>query len=1367
MKNLTLLSQIHLARFGRPAGKDIHHSVDPESGHVYVAYSTGPAEGVLVKISDLQSPFPEITELATFPPENDEHSELWGHVVGVKFLVDIQAVCIVFSHGDVVLFHNEATETGDTMEIVGSVDSGISCMAWSPDEELVIMVAGEGSILEMTKDFDVIAENPIDVEEVGEDVSVNVGWGKKETQFHGTEGKQAAQRKVDTSTHTSSPDDDNNHRLSWRGDGTYFCCSSKDARLGRRVIRVYNREAILQTTSESVDMLEHGLSWRPSGNLIASSQRLPHRHDIVFFERNGLRHGEFTLREEAGTVVRELAWNCDSTVLAIWLQRTNGSCIQLWTMNNYKWYMKQELLYNGEGSSVASLQWDVEAALVLHVVTESGSYQRNQYCWDNYINEMLSPDNLGTVAVVDGANLMVTPFRVMNVPPPMSAFTLTVPYAIQHISFSTLHHGDDMAVLLADQRVAFYEMADKTTRPLPEPKLLGLIELAEIPSVSARQIAWTHPDTLIGLQYDSDIATDSIVVVKLAFDEETKAPKIVSRTNVPLEGLFQRLYFNQTHGDIMLQKAGGDLMTITIRDDEEPQVGRWMEVDCLPEGCLWMGTTRIGTGPEEYREKAVVGLARNNRLYVNDRLISSETTSFCLHNHFLVFTTATHSARFLPLEISLYDFKIVDNSMLPYDESVRRVERGSKIVLALPYSVNLVLQMPRGNLETIAPRAMVLSVTRDALDKCDFRTAFVTCRKHRIDLNLLYDHNPKVFMENVPEFVKQVKEVDYLNLFLSFLRNEDVTQTLYPVPGSESLLKQQLTAAAAPQTYVRLNKNGSKGGSYGAQISPELAQKVNQICDAIRVELNTLDRNTYINSVLTTYVRKSPPDLESALLLLAKLRDEDQALAEDALKFTIFLADVDRLFDVALGMYDFALVLMVAQWSQKDPREYLPFLNELRTLEKYYQRYRIDDHLKKYKSALQNLSQAGEKYFNDCVSYIRQHNLYKDALKVFGANPTKHKAILQIYGDSLSVNGDYEQAGVAYTMAGDKDKALEAYQEAGFWREAVVLAHQLNYDVPAMAYLARGLAERMKVDKRFSEAGVLLAEYAKDSEEAVSALLEGRLWSEAIRTTYLYNRLDLMATHVTPGIADGHHDLMESIRDMQEQFDKQTKRLKEVRDLKIEKALAEAAEDMTPDDALDNVDMMSDTTSMASGFSRYTAANSVLSKSSHSSKSSSQYTARLKKRNDRKRQRGKKGSVFEEEYLINSLRKLIVRVDATKPDVHALLKCMASSLSLDRASVLQKEFAKLLQDINKHMLIIFIPPTDDFLAKKKAAEEAKAERKKLVRQNQTNAHLMSRHDEAVAQAQIAQLEEIAEQEIAEIYGEPPVMSKEPWDVDLV
>jgi len=64
---------------------------------------------------------------------------------------------------------------------------------------------------------------------------------------------------------------------------------------------------------------------RPSGNLIASTQHKPHKHDVIFFERNGLQHGEFTL-EEGGegrgrkVHVRELQWSCDSTLLALWLE---------------------------------------------------------------------------------------------------------------------------------------------------------------------------------------------------------------------------------------------------------------------------------------------------------------------------------------------------------------------------------------------------------------------------------------------------------------------------------------------------------------------------------------------------------------------------------------------------------------------------------------------------------------------------------------------------------------------------------------------------------------------------------------------------------------------------------------------------------------------------------------------------------------------------------------------------------------------------------------------------------------------------------------------------------------------------------------
>ena len=40
-------------------------------------------------------------------------------------------------------------------------------------------------------------------------------------------------------------------------------------------------------------------------------------------------------------------------------------------------------------------------------------------------------------------------------------------------------------------------------------------------------------------------------------------------------------------------------------------------------------------------------------------------------------------------------------------------------------------------------------------------------------------------------------------------------------------------------------------------------------------------------------------------------------MVEDAARYVIFLVDANTLFDVALGMYDFALVLLIAQYAQK------------------------------------------------------------------------------------------------------------------------------------------------------------------------------------------------------------------------------------------------------------------------------------------------------------------------------------------------------------------------------------------------------------------------------------------------------------------
>lgn len=213
-----------------------------------------------------------------------------------------------------------------------------------------------------------------------------MGWGSKQTQFHGSLGKAAAQAQR-PSIVGSSPDDDGLPRISWRGDGSLFVVSTLSplpedtedaltaAQKRRRTFRFYSHAGALQSTSEPTPGLEHALSWRPSGNWIVGTQRYGFpgggdgrvgRHDLVMFERNGLRRGEFSLdsvlRSPENTIepgkwgyrVREVSWSSDSNVLSVWVEKDAGdtgetlfvrenlqlkykNLVQLWTTGNYHW----------------------------------------------------------------------------------------------------------------------------------------------------------------------------------------------------------------------------------------------------------------------------------------------------------------------------------------------------------------------------------------------------------------------------------------------------------------------------------------------------------------------------------------------------------------------------------------------------------------------------------------------------------------------------------------------------------------------------------------------------------------------------------------------------------------------------------------------------------------------------------------------------------------------------------------------------------------------------------------------------------------------------------------------------------------------
>jgi elongator complex protein 1 len=67
----------------------------------------------------------------------------------------------------------------------------------------------------------------------------------------------------------------------------------------------------------------------------------------------------------------------------------------------------------------------------------------------------------------------------------------------------------------------------------------------------------------------------------------------------------------------------------------------------------------------------------------------------------------------------------------------------------------------------------------------------------------------------------------------------------------------------------------------------------------------------------------------------------------------------------------------------QDPKEYLPFLRELRALDKYEQRFRIDDQLERRGSALRNLAEAGPSRWQDASSYMARYELFEDGFRLY------------------------------------------------------------------------------------------------------------------------------------------------------------------------------------------------------------------------------------------------------------------------------------------------------------------------------------------------------------------------------------------------
>ncbi|XP_057324154.1 putative elongator complex protein 1 [Microplitis mediator] len=1260
---------------------DVSYCVDPRNDTLFII------DGSHFYI--ISNTLESMTSLSTKGINDDPEAKPFG----MEYWSDNETIYCAYSNGKLLKISlDEQIE----IEVAAVMDEGINCMQLSPDQELLVLVTNNHHVFTTTSSLSIMSEVDLMADDFGEKQFVTAGWGHKETQFHGSEGKAAAKAKAVIDPKTDK--DSKRSWITWRGDGSLFAVSFFNEKIGARLFKIFNRKGVLQYTSELTHRLEEMIAWKPSGNYIAGTQRLDDKYVVALFEKNGLKHREFTLPfSPADFDVKSLRWSPDSDILVIECKSAddNQQFLQLWTVNNYHWYLKQSIPFTRE-NPLLYYTWSTapHAHKRLMVLTKN-TFVNYSFRWTINHSRGTSAGDKSVVGVIDGDKILLTGFKMGIVPPPSCHKSLQIDCAINECIFAPSSsdytdswvNSNTVFLLLQNSKLALC-LYNENESPLEYQHVqtyeigwdIGVVEHLELLdddlyNYSLHHFLWFRDDVLLCSMSAGNNFYLCVAMLRF-FDEGFDEGRIVIVEALTTDQHIQHIVASPGDVDKTAYLVVDNQVLKYNEDEEEDDISPTEII--IPESCDQMEVVEI-----EGRH-VIVMLGCTNRLYVDGSEVANNITSICVHSDFLLLTTLQHALvcvnmnadGFRKLSMSNLSLKSWGNGQNERNTgglSMRRLERTSSLVAAIPGDSRVILQMKRGNLETIQPRALNLHILKTHLSCLNYFMAFDIMRKQRINLNLIYDHNPRLFVANAEKFIDDIKNPCWLNLFISELQEEDVTETLYSTCYTEQ-------------------ENENRKSEFDI---PEEG-KVEKICQLLRkiMERKSGTRNL-VQPILTCLVKnKHTPGLEAALRKIKefKMKEETaegrQQSGDEALKYLLYLVDVDVLYDIALGMYDLELAKFVASKSLKDPKEYLPYLNNLAELEENYRKFKIDKDLRRYESALDHISKRLDK-FDECLDMVCSYDLYAKAIKLFAKDQKEYIEIAKHYGEHLMRNKRYREAGVMFQRCGNLDRALQVHKIAGSWQDAIIVSTKMKMSPGELNVLYGDLVTQLRDDKRYRDAADISLTYLEHIEEAVSLLCEGKEWRDALRIAHTHKRLDLIETHVKPGSHEHAIDIYFRINKNKEEFMKFKRRLLIVRKEKAKKqALAfETLEEERGNAGRDVSDLLSETTSVA---------GSTVSASSRSSRSSarSYRSGKNKRKHERKILDIKEGSAYEDLGLVRALHIIITNTYAQRDEVNAVNRVLLHLFLDELAEKLQNALMDMITLIEKSKHEIWVKNVD-------------------------------------------------------------------------
>lgn len=299
---------------------------------------------------------------------------------------------------------------------------------------------------------------------------------------------------------------------------------------------------------------------------------------------------------------------------------------------------------------------------------------------------------------------------------------------------------------------------------------------------------------------------------------------------------------------------------------------------------------------------------------------------------------------------------------------------------------------------------------------------------------------------------------------------------------------------------------------------------------------------------------------------------------------------------------------------------------------------------------------------------------------------------MRMYADFLSANNKNKEAALAYEYLGDHSSAWPCYRSANLWREALSSAIQAEVSADELSSIAAALAEGLFESKDYLSAATITLDYLSDLPSAARLFCRGCYFAEAIRVVTLRREHHLISEVIDPGLVERSADMTEFLAEMKSQLQAQVPRLQELRTKKAEDPLAfyEGMLDGGADANIpDNISLApTDTTSGGTFMTRYTNQTGTVNTTT------TRKTSKNKRREERKRARGKKGTVYEEEYLTNSIERLIERINSMQDEIQRLVEGLVRRGMRERADAVSNAVNEVMERCQAAVKEMYPPATE-------------------------------------------------------------------------